>query len=175
MASSLVVIEGKADPRVVLESNLTATLENITGEQNPLGKKPKSVMNSIVSPVVGRIPTPKGIKDSGSTSVRIQFTIITLITICSNVLEAIDEEENLVFDLVVVLHQTVQLIQKAIAESLADVLIEGVLFLLLHTNHARIVGEAGALVKHQPRILLAVVSDDQPHNTSQDSSQTNVF
>jgi len=138
MASSLIVIEGKVNPLIILEPNLTATLDHITGEQNPLGKKLESVMNNIISPVVGRITTPKGIKDSGSTIVRFIHKLL-IITTRSNVLEAIDEEENLVLDPFVVLHQTFQLIRKAIAESLVDVMGECVLFLLLHTNHVVIV------------------------------------
>ena len=147
MASSLKVIEGKVNPRIILESNLTTTLDHITGEQNPLGEKPKSRMNGIVSKVVGGVGLSKGIKDSGGSTIGIHVTIILLITIRSDVLEAIDNDENLVLDLVVVLHQTFQFVRKAIAESLVDVLIESVLFLLLHTNHVGIVAEDPACVK----------------------------
>jgi len=147
MASRLEVVERKVDPRIILESNLTATLDHITGEQNPLGKKLESVMNSIVSPVVGREGRSKGIKDSRGSTVGIHVTIINLIiTIRSDVLEAIDKEENLVLDPVVVLHQTFQLIRKAIAESLVDVLSEDVLFLLLdRTGHVGIVAQEGRM------------------------------
>ena len=132
MSASLEVIEGKVNPRIILESNLTATLDHITGEQNPLGEKPKSLMDSIVSKVVGGVGLSKGIKDSGGSTIGIHVTIILLITIRSDVLEAIDNDENLILDLVVVLDQAFQLIRKAVAESLVDVLSEDVLFLLLH-------------------------------------------
>lgn len=149
MASSLVVIEGKVDPLIVLESNLTATLEHTTGEQNPLGKKLESVMNTIVSPVVCRITRSKGIKDSRGSTVGIHVTIINLIvTIRSNVLEAIDEEKDLLLDLVVVLHQTFQFGRKTIAESLVDVVIECVLLVVVNrAGHAAIVEQHPAFVK----------------------------
>jgi hypothetical protein len=134
VSASLEVIEGKVNPRIILESNLTATLDHITGKESPLGKELEGPVNGIVSKVVGGVTLSKGIKDSSSSTVRIQITIL-LITIRSDVLEAVDDAENIISDEVVVLHQTFQFVRKAIAESLVDVLIESVLFLLLHGYH----------------------------------------
>jgi hypothetical protein len=146
MASSLEVIESEVDPRIVLESNLTATLDHITGEESPLGKELEGPVNRVVSKVVGGVAISKGIKDSGSSTVGIQITIL-LITIRSDVLEAVDDAEDFLSDLIIVLDHTFQAIGKAVVEGLADVLIEGVFFLLLHTNHVCIVAEDPACVK----------------------------
>ena len=146
MASSLEVIESEVDPRIVLESNLTATLDHITGEESPLGKELEGPVNRVVSKVVGGVAISKGIKDSGSSTVGIQITIL-LITIRSDVLEAVDDAEDLLSDLIIVLDHTFQAIGKAVVEGLADVLIEGVFFLLLHTNYVCIVAEDPACVK----------------------------
>lgn len=144
VSASLEVIESEVNPRIILESNLTATLDHITGEESPLGKELEGPVNSVVSKVVGGVAVSKGIKDSSSSTVRIQITIL-LITIRSDVLEAVDDAENFVSDLIVVRDHTFQAIGKAVFEGLADVLIEGVLFLLLHTNHASIIDRNPAL------------------------------
>jgi len=141
------------------------------------------------------------IKDSGSEVVRIELVVdvVFLLTVSPNApclvnstshtlmdflaheasLDSIPEHVpgNLLGRVCIVLDVGISkvLLVKLPPRNVLRLVAANVVFLLLHTNHARIVGEAGALVKHQPHILLAVVSDDQPHNTSQDSSQTNVF